>query len=45
MALLTDFYELTMMRTVLERAVKPAVCFEYFFRELPPHNALPSLPV
>ena len=39
MALLTDFYELTMMAGYLSegRAGMP-VCFEYFFRSLPPHT-------
>ncbi|GAB4249316.1 MAG: nicotinate phosphoribosyltransferase [Thermoleophilia bacterium] len=39
LALLTDFYELTMLHGYwkTERQQMPA-CFEYFFRELPPHN-------
>lgn len=37
LALLTDFYELTMMAGYLaEGRVDHPVCFEYFFRELPP---------
>lgn len=38
MALLTDFYELTMMAGYLkEGSGARRVCFEYFFRDLPPH--------
>jgi nicotinate phosphoribosyltransferase len=38
LALLTDFYELTMMAGYLKegRADQP-VCFDYYFRTLPPH--------
>lgn len=40
MALLTDFYELTMMYGFWKKGRENRrVCFEYFFRELPPHNA------
>ncbi len=39
MALLTDFYELTMMAGHLkEGRADRKVCFEYFFRSLPPHS-------
>jgi len=39
MALLTDFYELTMMAGYLhEKKADQEVCFEYFFRSLPPHT-------
>ncbi|NLZ43355.1 MAG: nicotinate phosphoribosyltransferase [Clostridia bacterium] len=39
MALLTDFYELTMMYGFWKKGRENRrVCFEYFFRELPPHN-------
>lgn len=39
MALLTDFYELTMMAGYLrEGRADLQVSFEYFFRHLPPHN-------
>ncbi len=38
LALLTDFYELTMMAGYLkEGSAAYRVCFEYFFRFLPPH--------
>ena len=38
LALLTDFYELTMIAGYLkEDRVDHEVCFEYFFRSLPPH--------
>lgn len=38
LALLTDFYELTMMAGYLkEDRANFRVCFEYFFRSLPPH--------
>ena len=38
LALLTDFYELTMMAGYLkEGRDKQQACFEYFFRSLPPH--------
>lgn len=38
LALLTDFYELTMMAGYLkEDRAETQVCFEYFFRNLPPH--------
>ncbi|MDZ4857584.1 MAG: nicotinate phosphoribosyltransferase [Candidatus Hydrogenedentes bacterium] len=38
LALLTDFYELTMMAGYLkEDRADLRVCFEYFFRHLPPH--------
>jgi len=38
LALLTDFYELTMMAGYLkENRADFRVCFEYFFRHLPPH--------
>ena len=38
LALLTDFYELTMMAGYLkEGRVDQQACFEYFFRSLPPH--------
>ena len=38
LALLTDFYELTMGAGYLkERREEQEVCFEYFFRSLPPH--------
>lgn len=38
LALLTDFYELTMMAGYLkEDRANNRVCFEYFFRHLPPH--------
>ncbi|MCC6794657.1 MAG: nicotinate phosphoribosyltransferase [Candidatus Hydrogenedentes bacterium] len=38
LALLTDFYELTMMAGYLkEHRAESRVCFEYFFRYLPPH--------
>ena len=39
LALLTDFYELTMMYGFWKKGRENRrVCFEYFFRELPPHN-------
>ena len=39
LALLTDFYELTMMNGYWATGRQDLpVCFEYFFRELPPHN-------
>ena len=39
LALLTDFYELTMMNGYWATGRQDVrVCFEYFFRELPPHN-------
>ncbi len=39
MALLTDFYELTMMAGHLkEGRAHQQVCFEYYFRSLPPHS-------
>jgi len=39
MALLTDFYELTMLYGFWKKGYeKRQACFEYFFRELPPHN-------
>ncbi|MBM3289548.1 MAG: nicotinate phosphoribosyltransferase, partial [Candidatus Hydrogenedentes bacterium] len=39
LALLTDFYELTMMAGYLkEDRADCRVCFEYFFRHLPPHG-------
>ncbi len=39
LALLTDLYELTMMAGyMLEERAERQVCFEYFFRSLPPHN-------
>lgn len=39
MALLTDFYELTMLYGFWKNGCeKRRACFEYFFRELPPHN-------
>lgn len=39
LALLTDFYELTMMAGYLsEDRHQSRVCFEYFFRHLPPHG-------
>jgi len=39
LALLTDFYELTMMHGYWKTGRQDMrVCFEYFFRELPPHN-------
>ncbi len=39
LALLTDFYELTMAAGYIkEHRVDKRVCFEYFFRSLPPHN-------
>lgn len=39
LALLTDFYELTMMAGHLkEGRADQEVCFEYFFRSLPPHT-------
>lgn len=39
LALLTDLYELTMMAGYLkERRADHEVCFEYFFRDLPPHT-------
>jgi len=39
LALLTDFYELTMMAGYLkEGRAGREVCFEYFFRSLPPHG-------
>ncbi len=38
LALLTDFYQLTMAAGYLkEGRESDAVCFEYFFRDLPPH--------
>lgn len=38
LALLTDFYELTMMAGYLaEGRTEQRACFEYFFRSLPPH--------
>lgn len=38
LALLTDFYELTMMAGHLKAGrAENRVCFEYFFRTLPPH--------
>jgi len=39
LALLTDFYELTMMAGYLkEGRADQQVCFQYFFRSLPPNN-------
>ncbi len=39
MALLTDWYELTMMGGYFATGISQMrVCFEYFFRKLPPHN-------
>ena len=39
LALLTDFYQLTMMAGHLkEGRAHQRVCFEYFFRHLPPHS-------
>ncbi len=39
LALLTDLYELTMMSGYMLEGIKDRkVCFEYFFRNLPPHN-------
>ena len=39
LGLLTDFYELTMAAGYLEgHQAGQTVCFEYFFRSLPPHN-------
>ncbi|MCX5977216.1 MAG: nicotinate phosphoribosyltransferase, partial [Coprothermobacterota bacterium] len=39
LALLTDFYELTMMAGYLkEGRADQQACFEYFFRSLPPNN-------
>lgn len=39
LALLTDFYELTMMAAYRrEGQAEREVCFEYFFRDLPPHT-------
>ncbi|MCH8203721.1 MAG: nicotinate phosphoribosyltransferase [Candidatus Hydrogenedentes bacterium] len=39
LALLTDFYELTMIAGYIkERRANARVCFEYFFRNLPPHS-------
>ena len=39
LALLTDFYELTMVAGHLkESRADQEVCFEYFFRALPPHS-------
>jgi len=39
MALLTDWYELTMMGGYFHAGRgEVRACFEYFFRELPPHN-------
>ena len=39
MALLTDLYELTMSAGYLkEKRADRRVCFEYFFRSLPPHS-------
>ena len=39
LALLTDFYELTMMAGYLrEGRADQQVCFQYFFRSLPPHS-------
>ena len=39
LALLTDFYQLTMMNGYWKsRRHELPVCFEYFFRELPPHT-------
>ena len=39
MALLTDWYELTMMGGYFHAGRgQTRACFEYFFRELPPHN-------
>ncbi len=39
LALLTDFYELTMMAGYLrEGKAEQHVCFDYFFRSLPPHT-------
>lgn len=38
LALLTDFYELTMMAGYLkEGRTEQLVCFDYYFRNLPPH--------
>ena len=38
LALLTDYYELTMCAGYLtEGRAEQQVCFEYFFRALPPH--------
>jgi nicotinate phosphoribosyltransferase len=44
LALLTDWYELTMMGGYYHagHGQTPA-CFEYFFRELPPHNGFAAL--
>ena len=39
LALLTDFYELTMIAGhIKEDRAHARVCFEYFFRDLPPHS-------
>ncbi len=39
MALLTDFYELTMLYGFWKNGRhRQKACFEYFFRKLPPHN-------
>jgi nicotinate phosphoribosyltransferase len=39
LALLTDFYQLTMMGGYLKTGRQDlTACFNYFFRELPPHN-------
>ncbi|MFO7775954.1 MAG: nicotinate phosphoribosyltransferase [Candidatus Hydrogenedentota bacterium] len=39
LALFTDLYELTMMAAYLREGVADRwVCFEYFFRDLPPHS-------
>ena len=39
LALLTDLYELTMFAGYLETGIdRRRACFEYFFRELPPHT-------
>ncbi len=39
MALVTDFYELTMLSGYLQHGLaEQRVAFEYFFRTLPPHN-------
>ncbi|MEK7793393.1 MAG: nicotinate phosphoribosyltransferase, partial [Candidatus Hydrogenedentota bacterium] len=38
LGLLTDFYQLTMMAGYLKQGrANQRVCFEYFFRSLPPH--------
>lgn len=41
MALLTDFYQLTMLAGYLKHGLaEQRVVFDYFFRNLPPHNGL-----